>query len=29
MIAEVKSHLVAVDAKLVVVEGDLKEFKVS
>jgi hypothetical protein len=28
MTIEVKAHLVAVDAKLVVVEGDLKEFKV-
>ncbi len=28
MIVEVKAHLVAVDAKLVVVEGNLKEFKV-
>ncbi len=28
MITNVKAHLVAVDAKLVVVEGDLKELKV-
>jgi len=28
MTAEVKAHLVAMDVKLVVVEGDLKEFKV-
>jgi len=28
MITEVKAHLVVVDAKLVVVEGDFKEFKV-
>jgi len=28
MTIEVKTHLVVVDTKLVVVEGDLKEFKV-
>ncbi len=28
MITDVKAHLVVVDAKLVVVEGDLKELKV-